>query len=217
MQASVSKGSIRLADNGARLASRLTQLHDDIERQSELVQMHAEQLTPSIEPAMHQHQLPHGAATNGSHSLQFKSGGQQLQHLAVNESAVTQFEMQQHDANRSQHNAAPQRVAGSAGVAKTEARPTLSGSTQAGSRHITADTRARPSADRNQHDRRSHDRHARGAGSNGRGRSVPIKQAAHAADARKTRLSQAPDKRYSQTIAGSVAPCRSASALIEIA
>ena len=43
MQASVNKGSIRLADNGARLAGRLAQLHGDISRQQELVQMFAEQ------------------------------------------------------------------------------------------------------------------------------------------------------------------------------
>ena len=43
LQASVSKGSISLADNGARLAGRLAQLHNDISIQSELVQMYAEQ------------------------------------------------------------------------------------------------------------------------------------------------------------------------------
>ena len=39
----MNKGSIRLADNGARLAGRLAQLHGDISRQQELVQMFAEQ------------------------------------------------------------------------------------------------------------------------------------------------------------------------------
>ena len=39
----MNKGSIRLADNGARLAGRLAQLHGDISRQQDLVQMFAEQ------------------------------------------------------------------------------------------------------------------------------------------------------------------------------
>ncbi len=49
VQASVNKGSIRLADNGARLAGRLAQLHDDISRQQELVHMFAEQ--KALDPA----------------------------------------------------------------------------------------------------------------------------------------------------------------------
>ncbi len=55
MQASVNKGSIRLADNGARLAGRLAQLHGDISRQQELVQMFAEQKAlDAVENEQHQ-------------------------------------------------------------------------------------------------------------------------------------------------------------------
>ena len=57
LQASVNKGSIRLADNGARLAGRLAQMHEDISRQHELVQMFAEQLAADTEA---------GASANGN-------------------------------------------------------------------------------------------------------------------------------------------------------
>ncbi|DBA94406.1 TPA: hypothetical protein ACH3X1_002007 [Trebouxia sp. C0004] len=63
LQASVNKGSIRLADNGARLAGRLAQLHGDISRQQELVQMFAEQKALDA-AAQEQHQangLSHGS------------------------------------------------------------------------------------------------------------------------------------------------------------
>ena len=57
MQASVNKGSISLADNGARLAGRLAQLHADISCQSELVQMFAEQQLLNAEADAHCHEL----------------------------------------------------------------------------------------------------------------------------------------------------------------
>lgn len=51
----MNKGSIRLADNGARLAGRLAQLHGDISRQQELVQMFAEQKAlDAVENEQHQ-------------------------------------------------------------------------------------------------------------------------------------------------------------------
>lgn len=57
LQASVNKGSISLADNGARLAGRLAQLHADISCQSELVQMFAEQQLLNAEADAHGHEL----------------------------------------------------------------------------------------------------------------------------------------------------------------
>lgn len=57
LQASVNKGSISLADNGARLAGRLAQLHADITCQSELVQMFAEQQLLNAEADAYGHEL----------------------------------------------------------------------------------------------------------------------------------------------------------------
>lgn len=91
----MNKGSIRLADNGARLAGRLAQLHGDISRQQELVQMFAEQKALDT-VAKEQHQ-----ASASSHGNEPSSPQGQKTLLPSQPSLVLAHHAQQADQVRS--------------------------------------------------------------------------------------------------------------------
>ena len=198
LQASVAKGSIRLADNGARLAGRLAQLDDDIARQSELVQMYAEQLGPNMAPAMQADS--HAPSLNNSASWQNIAEQKQQQQQAMPSSQPTQNAGQQTlkhgvaNAHAPQQTAHPARHDGHAFPASCLAlaisRPS--------SRHAAMGRLARSSAD-NQHRREPHS-NGGSQGAERRGRSVGAankhRQAGQAPVARKGRQGSAIDGRY---------------------
>lgn len=201
LQASVAKGSIRLADKGVRLAERLAQLEDDISRQSELVQMYAEQLGPHAAPAL-QTTLCAPASTNTS--LQSVVNGEQQDHHAVSSS--------QHASQSSGHHqkqapapalgCAPQQTAHRAETRQGTQPVLASGSApsngRSGSRLGVRDWHARSSADR---------RHQRGMDSHaaqGRGRAAATaskpRQGTQSPNARRGRQEHATDSRQVQIL-----------------
>jgi len=106
VQASVTKGSIRLADNGARLAGRLAQLHGDISRQQELVQMFAEQKAlDAAENEQHQASaLLHGnepPSPQGQNTLLPSQPSSVPAHHAQQADQVTSSRQDQSDARQS--------------------------------------------------------------------------------------------------------------------
>lgn len=198
LQASVANGSIRLADNGARLAGRLAQLHDDIARQSELAQMYAEQLGPNTAPAM-QDDL-HGSSARNNPSWQV--GVEQEQQQPVPSSRDTQMAGQQQKLMHGVTNThAPQQTG-----PRTESQHGALGSAPAlgrtSSRHSAVDRRARSSADK----LHQHDPHSNGGShrAEGRGRHAGAarqhRQAGQPLNAGKGRQrSVATDSRYHTT------------------
>lgn len=193
----MAKGSIRLADKGVRLAERLAQLEDDISRQSELVQMYAEQLGPHAAPAM-QDTLCAPAFTNTS--LQSVVNGEQQDHPASSSQHASQSSRhhqkqapapapQQQTAQSVETRQGTQPVPAS-GSAPTSGRP--------GSRPGGKDRHARSSADRRH--QRGDDSHA----AQGRGRAAAAaskpRQGTQSPITRKGQQEHAPDSRQVQIL-----------------
>lgn len=193
LQASVAKGSIRLADKGVRLAERLAQLEDDISRQSELVQMYAEQLGSHAAPAVHDH-LCAPASTNTS--LQSVVHGEQHDH-PVSSSQHAPRRSGHHQTQAQALGRAPQQTAHRAetrqGTQPVSASGSAPSSGQPGSRLGVRDRHARSSADRRH--QRAVDSHA----AHGRGRAAAAaskpRQGAQSPIARRGRQEHATDSR----------------------
>lgn len=185
LQASVVNGSIQLADNGARLSERLAQLEDDISRQSELVQMYAEQLGPNTAPAM-QDDLSTPAFTNNT-SSQNKLLGDQQRHPVSSSQHVQALGHQPKQMPVSVHDVSRQ------AAHRRETRQGVQPVT-ASSRHGSIDRHARSSADRR------HQRDVDSHGAHGRGRPAATgsqpRQDKQSPNARKGRQGPATDSRF---------------------
>lgn len=204
LQASVAKGSIRLADNGARLAGRLAQLDDDIARQSELVRMYAEQLGhPNIAPAM-QADL-HGPPVRNNASWQKAVEQQQQQHPVASSRHTHNARQQQKlmhgvaNAHLSQQTAQPTDAGHGAHASPASRLPP--GISADHSRTAAVGQLARSSAG-NRHQRSSHSS-AGLQGAEKRGRPIGAgdkhRQAGQAPNAGKGRQGHAIDSRYCTT------------------
>lgn len=203
LQASVVKGSIRLADNGARLSERLAQLEDDISRQSELVKMYAEQLGPNTAPAMQD--ILHGApaCTNNTplQNVVFRDQQRQpvsrSQHVQAPGHQPKQMPASAHgDALRQAAHHAKTRQSAQPVPASSSAPS----SSRAGGRHGAIFRHARSCAGR-RHQRDVDSHAARGQGRPVAAGSKP-QQGIQSANARKGRQGPATDSRYVQIYSG---------------
>ena len=186
LQASVAKGSIRLADNGARLAGRLAQLDDDIARQSELVQMYAEQLVPATQDNL--------SASAFKNNMSSQNMGGQQQHHPVPSSRHAQIAGQQQNQIQGLANGhVLHQGAHRAEVRQVPASSSAPGSRQPRSRHTATDRHARSSVDR----RHQHDSHSNGCEGRGRPALAASKQrqAAQSPNAKRNRQDPATDSR----------------------
>lgn len=193
LQANVNKGSITLADNGALLANRLAQLQGNIARQSELVQMYAEQSYPNIEASM-----SHNVAVKplGDDSAWLETDGQR-QDQSTSRPAHTQHTERQQNQSGSADALGSQHTRHSAKPQQESRHAVQSNTTPTGNRRAAVDRHIRSTADRrHQHDQQDRSNNRRDTHAS---EASKLKQNHQVSDARKSRREFAPSSRYPRT------------------